>query len=140
MENRMACNRSSSRCARALVLCGALCLPLATVATFGAGIIAPSTAAAQDGEPGGIKDASPKDRPQMVSAFMGFQLNRFISYGFPFMISGRYYFPIVPDGFLPNINDEFGIEGGLDLLFLFGDATHFGFGIPVDAVWDFHFS
>jgi hypothetical protein len=100
----------------------------------------PPPAASTTVEPGSLKDTTVQTRKQMVSVFTGFQLNRFISYGFPFMMAGRYYFPIVPNGFLPSVNDEFGIEGGLDLLFLFGDKTYFGFGVPVDAVWDFHFS
>lgn len=87
-----------------------------------------------------LKDSSFHDRPQMVSVFTGFFLNRYLSEGVPYMIGGRYYYPIVPNGFIPSLNDEFGIEGGLDLLFLFGDNTHFGFNIPIEAVWDFHFS
>lgn len=96
-------------------------------------------------EPDTLKDASHKLRPQMVSVFTGFQFGHFAGYGFPMMIGGRYYIPIVGDGFLPTINDEFGLEFGLDLNFTFlsdryADSVLFGFGIPTDAVWDFHFS
>ena len=104
-------------------------------------ISAPYCAAAQYHD-NSIRDSSVHDRPQMVSFFTGFQLNRF-NHGVPLTIGGRYYFPIVPNGFIPKLNDEFGIEGGFDLLFLFDDYddhTHFGFGVPVDALWDFHFS
>jgi hypothetical protein len=114
------------------LLCGALAL--------GAVALSSPVAHAQEGEAGSLRDASFHARPQMVSIFTGFQLNRFVNYGFPLTIGGRYYFPIVPNGFIPSLNDEFGIEGGLDLLFLFGHKTFFGFGVPVDAMWDFHFS
>src|SRR4051794_35313078 len=91
-------------------------------------VIAPRAAAAQYHD-NSIRDSSFHDRPQMVSIFTGFQLNRF-NEGVPFTIGGRYYFPIVPSGFIPKLNDEFGIEGGFDLLFVFDDYdnhTHFGF-------------
>lgn len=112
-------------------LCGALAL---------GALALPGVVHAQAGEAGSIRDSSFHARPQMVSVFTGFLVNRFDSYGFPFTIGGRYYFPIVPNGFIPSLNDEFGIEGGLDFLFLFGDQTYVGFGIPIDAMWDFHFS
>src|ERR1700759_2837168 len=104
-----------NRLRRALALwlwCGALAVALTAVASAG-------VAHAQ--EAGSIHDSSPHARPQMVSVFPGFLVNRFDSYGFPLPIGGRYYFPIVPNGFIPSLNAEFGIEGGLHFLFLFGD-------------------
>lgn len=129
----MACNGRRGLRVRALafVLCGALAISAVSAAT-------PSDVAAQ--EPGTLKDDSPQDRPMMVSFFTGFLWDHFISYGFPLVLGGRFYFPIVPNGFIPSLNDEFGIEGGLDLLFLFGNSTYAGFGIPVEALWAFHFS
>jgi hypothetical protein len=118
------------------LLCGALALGAVALSSS----TLPQVAHAQEGEAGSIRDSSFHARPQMVSVFTGFLLNYFVDYGFPLTISGRYYFPIVPNGFIPSINDEFGIEGGLDLLFLFGHKTYFGFGVPVDAMWDFHFT
>ena len=58
------------------------------------------------------------------------------------------YIPIVPNGFIPSLNDEFGLEFGLDFTFTFLSDTYayrdqnvlVGFGIPADAMWDFHFS
>ena len=102
----------------------------------------PSSPAA---EPDTLKDASPHMRPQMISAFTGFSFGHFAGYGFPMMLGGRYYIPIVKDGFLPTVNDEFGLEFGLDLNFTFlsdryTDSVLFGFGIPAEAMWDFHFS
>jgi len=117
----------------------ALGLALAAVAVASS----PERAAAQ--EYGTIKDASPHDRPQMVSVFTGFHLGHYAHYGVPLLFGGRYYVPIVPNGFLPSVNDEFGLEFGLDFTFTFlsdryRDSVLVGFGIPADAVWDFHFS
>jgi hypothetical protein len=97
------------------------------------------------GEPDSIKDFSPHARPQMISAFTGLHYGHFSGYGFPMLIGGRYSIPIVPDGFLPTLNDEFGLEFGLDMDFTFladryADSVLVGFGIPADAYWDFHFS
>ena len=122
----------------ALLLCGALALLLSQPA-------AAQDAAPASSEEGGIKDFSPKSRPQMVSVFTGIHYGHFAGYGFPLQIGGRYYMPIVPDGFLPSLNDEFGLEFGLDFTFtflssLYNDSVLLGFGVPADAVWDFHFS
>ena len=104
-----------------------------------------TTASAPAAEQDGIKDASPHFRPQMISAFAGFQFGHFAGYGVPMFIGGRYYLPIVKDGFLPSINDEFGLEFGLDFHFTFlrdiyTDSVLFGFGVPAEAMWVFHFS
>jgi hypothetical protein len=105
-----------------------------------------TTAPARGAEPAGsIKDAGPHARPQMISVFTGLHYGHFAGYGFPMMFGGRYSIPIVPDGFLPTLNDEFGLEFGLDLHITFlssiyTDSVLFGFGIPADAYWDFHFS
>lgn len=104
-----------------------------------------TTTTSAPAEADSIKDASPKLRPQMISAFTGFQFGHFAGYGFPMFIGGRYYIPIVKDGFLPSVNDEFGLEFGLDLNFTFladryADSVLFGFGIPAEAMWSFHFS
>jgi hypothetical protein len=94
-------------------------------------------------QPGGIKDSSPQSRPMMISAFTGLHYGHFSGYGFPMLIGGRFSIPIVPDGFIPSLNDEFGLEFGMDfdITFLssaYNDSVLFGFGIPADAMWDFH--
>jgi hypothetical protein len=112
-----------------------------------AGAVGPSNVAAQDA-PGGLKDNSPHDRPMILSFFTGINWGYYASYGFPFNLGGRFYIPIMRDGFIPPINDEFGIEFGLDFNFVFisdrysyyEDSTVFGVGFPVEALYDFHFS
>lgn len=113
--------------------------------TFESSSTTTTTTSPAPAEADSIKDASPHLRPQMISVFTGFQFGHFAGYGFPMMIGGRYYIPIVKDGFIPSLNDEFGLEFGLDFNFTFlddiyNDSVLFGFGIPAEAMWDFHFS
>ena len=132
----------------ALVVCGALALFVAQPVAAQEGAPPPPEPAGSS-EEDSIKDGSPKDRPQMISVFTGIHYGHFAGYGFPLQLGGRYYIPIVPDGFLPTINDEFGLEFGMDFTFTFvssfysnryDDSVVLGFGVPADAVWDFHFS
>jgi len=58
--------------------------------------------------------------------------------GFPIGLSGRYYYPIVPDGFISSINDQFGLEAGVDFSVVFGGYIVPSLDIPIAARWDFH--
>src|SRR5512139_501023 len=154
-EKRMACTdlgiRSPARAYQRRVrwiVCSTL---IATVAALApAPVWGPSRASAQEAasssaESGGIKDSSPQSRPMMLSFFTGLHLGHFAGYGFPLLIGGRFYIPLVHDGFIPSLNDEFGIEFGLDfditfLSSIYNESVLFGFGIPADAMWAFHFS
>jgi hypothetical protein len=106
---------------------------------------APVAPARPDIRPGSIRDTTPQERPQMLSFFTGIHYGHFVGWGFPLTIGARYYIPLVHDGFIPPINDEFGIEFGADfdvtfLSSIYVENVLIGFGIPVEAVWDFHFS
>lgn len=87
-----------------------------------------------------LKDAGAHHRPQMLSVFTGFHMDFRHGSGLPVTLSGRYYYPIVPDGFGRTINDEFGIEAGIDMLFKLGKHGDIGIGLPVAALYDLHFS
>lgn len=87
-----------------------------------------------------LRDAGTHHRPQMLSVFTGFHFDFKHGSGLPVALSGRYYYPIVPDGFARNLNDEFGIEGGIDMLFKFGSRGDLGIGLPVAGLYDLHFS
>jgi len=93
--------------------------------------------------PDGLFDTSTgKKRPMLISAFLGIPYG-YIGYGFSIAVSGRFYFPILSDGFAPSINDEFGIEGGVDLGTLFygfggSNYTWFLLNVPVEAMYDVH--
>jgi hypothetical protein len=84
-------------------------------------------------------------RSPMLSFFLGVPFGRgsgglYVS-AFDFGIGARFYIPIVADGFLPMLNDSFGVEFGFDTIIVlpgFGYSTAFAFGIPVEARWNFH--
>lgn len=95
---------------------------------------------------GALLDRSAQKRPHMLSAFLGipygvgFYNGRYIS-GFPFGIGGRYMLPIVHDGFIPPVNDSFGLELGLDFAaFSVGTGFYPALSIPIEAYWMFHFT
>jgi hypothetical protein len=105
--------------------------------------VSSSHAFAQSGDPsfrdrGGLLDASAQRRPSMLSFFIGFPY-AYSYYGFPLGISGRYYAPVLHDGFIPTVNDSFGIEFGADLaLYSRGGFATF-LAIPIEAMWALHF-
>jgi hypothetical protein len=129
--------------AASLSLCAALALAL------GVSAWSPSTAAAQAAEaPGGLKDTSQHDRPMMLTLFTGINWGYYAHYGFPLNFGARFYIPLVRDGFIPQVNDEFGIDFGADFNFVFlgnqydyyGSSPIVGFAMPVEAMYDFHFT
>jgi hypothetical protein len=138
---RRSSHRRSSHRAITLLSAG---LALA-IAIFSA---APNIAAAQESQPGtrqpgGLMDASLTARPMMLSFFTGLHYGYFAAYGLPLTFGGRFYIPLVHEGFIPSLNDEFGLEFGLDLNITFlasryADSSVFGFGVPADVMWDFH--
>jgi hypothetical protein len=90
-----------------------------------------------------LLDASSKNRKMMLSFFAGIPYGAGYAYygygygyGFPLGLSARFYLPIVNNGFIPPVNDSFGLEFGLDTNFYINYGT--GIGIPVEARWNFH--
>src|SRR5689334_6777873 len=84
-----------------------------------------------------IFDRSAHRRPFVFSLFTGVPYY----YGFgPVGLGARFYIPILHDGFIPALNDEFGIEFGGDFTFYGVWAGYGGYGlsIPVEVLWDFH--
>jgi hypothetical protein len=93
--------------------------------------------------PGGLRDGDASHGDQMVSAFAGFITPIYYAYGLGFGFGFRYAYPIMPSGFMPQLNDSFEIEPGIDLGFnSFGFAGGSGtiIAVPVDVRWTFHFS
>jgi hypothetical protein len=143
MASNTSCERSALH-ARVFQLCTALTLAV------GLALVAPQMAAAQEGggvhASGGLMDGSPQTRPLMLSFFTGIHYGYYVGSGFPLTLGGRFYIPLVHDGFIPPLNDEFGLEFGLDIDFTFlssnvrNDTLALGFGIPIDVMWDFHIS
>ena len=90
---------------------------------------------------GYLLDASPQERN------MSLAVHAVIPYGyiglgyFPIGVGGVFYIPLVKDGFISPVNDEFGIDFGADVVFFPGfGGSSLAFWIPVSALWTFHFT
>ena len=90
--------------------------------------------------PGSLQDASPQRRTQLLSIFLNFPAAYWGWGGIPFGVGGRFYLPILHDGFVPQINDSFGIEVGADLIAIGGRYFGLGLDLPIEAMWALHFS
>jgi hypothetical protein len=86
-------------------------------------------------QPGGLMDRSDQVRKQQLSFFLGIPW-----YALGVGVGARYYIPIMHNGFLPTVNDEFGIEFGADAAFGFAYGFGFLLDIPVEVSWQFHFT
>jgi hypothetical protein len=84
---------------------------------------------------GGLMDRSDQTRQQMLSFFVGLA-----SYSWGPSLGARYYFPIVANGFIPSLNDEFALEAGVDAALGFYYRFGLLLDIPIEAVWRFHFT
>jgi hypothetical protein len=89
--------------------------------------------------PGHLLDASDQQRAQELSFFIGVPYGYF-GYGFATTVGARYYIPILKNGFIPALNDEFGIEFGADFGAHFWSYFYPSFDIPVEVLWRFHFT
>lgn len=87
---------------------------------------------------GYLLDASSQERPMLLG------IHAIVPYGYGFFGFGlgagaTFYIPLVKDGFIPPVNDEFGIDFGADLALFFAySSAPFSITIPVCALWTFH--
>jgi hypothetical protein len=88
---------------------------------------------------GALLDRSPQKRKMMISIFAGLPYGYYY-YGFPFGVGGRFMIPILHDGFIPPVNDSFGIEFGADLSGVLGSYFYPIIGLPAEVYWQFHFT
>jgi hypothetical protein len=112
-------------------------------------VAASSLAFAQEGEGGGgggmrrsgyLLDASPQQRDMRLAIHAVLPYGYFGFGGFPFGVGATFYIPLVKDGFIPPLNDEFGIDFGADVVLFFGRVSPFALWIPVSVLWTFHFT
>lgn len=115
---------------------------------FLSAVIASSLAFAQDEEPvvdsggsgmrrsGYLLDASEHSRPMLLGIHAIIPYGHFYG-GFGIGAGASFYIPLVKDGFIPPVNDEFGIDFGADLVLFFYYAP-FSITFPVCALWTFH--
>lgn len=115
-------------------------------------VLASSLALAQEGsetsEGGGsgmrrsgyLLDRSPQQRDMRLAVF-GVLPYGYFGYGFPIGVGATFYIPLVKDGFIPPVNDEFGLDFGADLVFFPGyGGAPVAFWLPVSVLWTFHFT
>lgn len=60
--------------------------------------------------------------------------------GFPVGVGASFYLPLVKEGFIRPVNDEFGIDFGADAIFFPGLTNGVAFFVPVSVLWAFHFT
>lgn len=84
-------------------------------------------------------------RKSMVSFFIGVPwgayYGAFYASALDFQIGARFYLPLFKEGFLPMLNDSFGVEFGADLIIslpVYPYSLGFGFVLPAEARWSFH--
>jgi hypothetical protein len=90
-------------------------------------------------QPGGLLDRSSQERSPMLSFFGILPW----WYGFGAGVGARYTLPIVPNGFINEVNDSVELEFGGDVWFAnygFGnlDVGYTGLAIPAEGRWTFH--
>ena len=110
---------------------------------FLSAVFVSSLALAQEGDGGGgmrrsgyLLDASPQERDMKLAVHAIVPYGHFYG-GFGIGAGANFYIPLVKDGFIPPVNDEFGIDFGADLVFFFYYAP-FSITLPVCALWTFH--
>lgn len=89
---------------------------------------------------GYLLDASSHDRDMKLAIHAVLPYAHFGYGGFPIGVGAVFYIPLVKDGFIPPVNDEFGIDFGADAVFFLGYSYPFALWIPVSALWTFHFT
>lgn len=109
-----------------------------------AALVTASGARAQEGDDnpsafrasGALLDASPQARQSQLSVWL---LSPWY-YGFGAGAGVRYMIPIVPNGFIPTLNDSFELEFGGDFWASLWSPTitYYGLTIPAEALWTFH--
>jgi len=118
------------------VLCG-LALSTALLVTD---VHAAQGAAADFAGPGGLNDGSPHRRPQLITGWVGLP---YVYYGwgykgFPFSVGASFLQPLVNEGFVPQLNDSFHLEVGVNLAFGNSGGWTSVLSIPVEVAWALH--
>ncbi|MDP1821741.1 MAG: hypothetical protein Q8L48_00795 [Archangium sp.] len=85
---------------------------------------------------GFLLDASSHERPMLLGIHAILPYGHYYG-GFGIGAGASFYIPLVKDGFIPPVNDEFGIDFGADATIFFYYAP-FSLTIPVCALWTFH--
>lgn len=89
---------------------------------------------------GYLLDRSDQERPMLLAIHAVLPYGSFFWGGFGLGVGGTFYIPLVKNGFIPPVNDEFGIDFGADLMFWPGYFAGVSISIPVSVLWTFHFT
>ena len=89
---------------------------------------------------GYLLDSSPQFRPFLLSVHGVLPYSHFGLGGFPLGVGASFYIPLIANGFIPPVNDEFGLDFGADAIFFTGYRNVFALWIPVSVLWTFHFT
>lgn len=89
---------------------------------------------------GTLLDSSPQSRHLLLSVHGVLPYSHFRFGGFPLGVGASLYIPILHNGFIHPVNDEFGLDFGADAIFFTGNRNVFGLWVPVSVLWTFHFS
>lgn len=90
---------------------------------------------------GGLLDGSSHRRRNQLSVFVGLPWYWGFVGAVPAGLGGRFYVPLLHDGFLPEVNDSLGFEVGADLSFHSmgaGRALGASLAFPLEALWKLH--
>ena len=107
-------------------------------------VLLSSLAFAEDSDDGAhrsgfLLDRNLQSRPFLLSVH-GVLPYGYLRYGFPVGVGASFYIPLVANGFIPPVNDEFGLDFGADAFFFPGYRYPFAVVIPVSVLWTFHFT
>jgi hypothetical protein len=89
---------------------------------------------------GFLLDSSAQHRPFLLSVHGVLPYSRFGVGNFPIGAGVSFYIPLVANGFIPPVNDEFGLDFGGDAIFFPGYRNGFALWVPVSVLWTFHFT
>lgn len=89
--------------------------------------------------PGFLLDRAEHSRDMILDLHVTLPYGHFFFGGFGIGVGGVFYIPLVRDGFIPPLNDEFGIDFGADVVLYPGYISGiFSLTVPVTVVWTFH--
>ncbi len=119
-----------------------LCVSLLSVPGSALAATSGSTVQSAQGDPDTITDARPHTRESDISVLFWLPFE-YYSIGFGGMV--RYEIPILPDGFIPNINDEFTLEPSFGVAYSSVGGLGSNVGVvelapAIYGIWRFHFS
>lgn len=115
---------------------------LVAAAVFASSVAFADEEVAQEGSgmhrSGFLLDRGTHERHMLLDPHVVLPYGYFGFGGFPIGVGASFYIPLVKDGFIAPVNDEFGIDFGADVVFFLGYSYPFALWVPVTVLWTFH--